>query len=118
MLEAVGLRVDVLDAEAEGVGEVQLEQTVVPDHLECDLRARRCEARAAVGLVLEQAEHGELLQHRRGRCGRDALVARERRDGRAAPGFLEFVDPLQVVLDRLGERRPAHQGASVAAPVY
>src|SRR5262249_3972509 len=77
--------------------------------LERHFLARRREAGAAVGLVLEEVEHGELLQHRRRRSRRHALVARERGHGRASTGLLELVDPLQVVLDRLGERRPGHR---------
>ena len=116
VLEAVGLVVDVVDVEPEGVCQVQLEQAMVADHLERHLGARRCEARAsaAVGLVLEQVEHGELLEHHGRRGRRHALVVRDGGDGRATACLLELVDALEVVLDRLGERRPGH-GASVAA---
>ena len=59
--------------------------------------------RAAVGLVLEQSERGELLHHRRRRRRRHRLVLRERADRHAAVLGLELVDALQVVLDRLAE---------------
>ena len=79
MLEPVGLVVDGVDVEAERLGEVELEQPVVADHLDRDALARVGQPRAAVGLVLEQVERRELLHHRRGRRGRDALVARDAR---------------------------------------
>jgi len=101
VLESVCLGVDVVDVEPEGVCQVELEQAVMADHLECDPLARLSQARALVGLVLEQVEYGELLDHRRGRRRRDTLVASERGDGRTTSGLLELVDPLQVVLDRL-----------------
>ncbi len=48
VLEPVGLVVDVLDVDAERLGEVELEQAVVADHLECDALTRRRERDPAV----------------------------------------------------------------------
>ncbi len=109
VLEPVRLVVDVLDVEPERARQIELEQAMVPDNLERDALAGRGQAGAVVGLVLEQLEGGQLLQHRRGRGGGDALIASERRDRCAPAGGLELVDPLEVVLDRLGERRRSHQ---------
>ena len=49
---------------AERLGKIELEQPVVPDHLERDLRARIGERDAAVRRVLGEPEDGELLDHR------------------------------------------------------
>lgn len=114
VLEPVGLGVDVVDRETERVGEVELEQPVVPDHLERDALARLGQAGPPVGLVLEQVEDGELLDHRRGRGRGDPLAAGEGRDGGAAARLLQLVDALQVVLDRPGERCVAHRDESTA----
>jgi hypothetical protein len=65
VLEPVGLIVHVVDVEAERLGEVELEQSVVADHLDGDALAGAREPCAAVRLVLEQAERSELLHHRR-----------------------------------------------------
>ena len=103
VLEPVGLVVHVVDADPERLGEVELEQPVVPDHLERHLLAGVRERDAAVGGVLGEPERGELLHHRARRgCG-DLLAAGER--GRRDPLALgaELVDLLQVVLDRVAE---------------
>src|SRR5262249_17768299 len=108
VLEAVSLVVDVVDVQAQGLRQVQLEQAVVPDYLECDPLARRTQARAAVFLVLEQIERRQLLHHRgRGR-GRDRQVLRERADRDAPLARLQLVHALQVVLNRVGEWRLPH----------
>jgi len=65
MLEPIGLVVHRVDRDAEGLGEVLLEQPMVPNHLERDLRACVRELDAAVGRVVGEAERGELLHHRR-----------------------------------------------------
>src|SRR5207244_3952745 len=81
--------------------------------------ARVGEPRTAVRLVLQQVERGELLHHRGRRRRGHALVARDGRDRDAAARLLELVDPLQVVLDRVGQRRAAHgrQGNVAAVQV-
>jgi hypothetical protein len=66
MLEPVGLVVDVVDVETKGLCEVELEQAMVADHLDCDALAGARQSCAPVRLVLEQAERRELLHHRRG----------------------------------------------------
>jgi hypothetical protein len=67
VLEPVGLGVNGIDLESECLGEVLLQQPVVPDHLDRDLPARGGEDRAAVALVADEAEGGEPLQHGRRR---------------------------------------------------
>src|SRR5207253_533154 len=52
VLEAVGLVVHVVDADAERLREVELEQPVVPDHLERDALAGGGQRAAAVGRTL------------------------------------------------------------------
>src|SRR5262245_27974321 len=61
MLETVGLVVDVFDVQPERLGQVELEQPVVADHLDRDALPRLRETRTPVGLVIEQAERAELL---------------------------------------------------------
>ena len=78
VLEPVGLVVHVVDADPERLREVQLEQPVVPDHLERHLLAGVRERDAPVGSVLGQPERGELLHHRARRGRGDLLAASER----------------------------------------
>ena len=54
VLETVGLVVDVLERDAERLGEVLLKQAVVPHHLERDTAAALRERHAAVGRVDDQ----------------------------------------------------------------
>jgi len=54
VLEPVGLVVDVVDIQAEGLGQVELEQPMVADHLDGDALARRGEADAFVGCVVDE----------------------------------------------------------------
>jgi hypothetical protein len=42
VLEPIGLVVDVVNVETEGLGEIELEQPVVADHLHGDQLARGC----------------------------------------------------------------------------
>ena len=65
VLQPVGFVVHGIDMEAESLCEVELEQPVVPDHLECDALTRVGQLRAVIPLVLEQVERGQLLHHRR-----------------------------------------------------
>src|SRR5204863_1359862 len=104
VLEPVGLVVDVLDVEPERLGEVELEQPVVTDHLDGDPLPGRCQANALVARVVDELEGRELLDHLAGRACGDSLLAREGRDRNARFALLELVDRLQVVLDRVGER--------------
>ena len=101
MLEAVGLGVHRVDREAERLGQVLLEQPVVPDHLDRDALTRGVRRGAVVRLVLDEAELGQLLQHRRRGRRSDAHPLGERRRRRAAAG-LELVELLEVVLDGRG----------------
>ncbi len=109
MLEPVGLVVHVVDADSERLGEVELEQPVVPDHLERHLLAGVRERDAAVGRVLGEPERRELLHHRARRRRGDLLAAGERRSRDALALDAELVDLLQVVLDRVAEIRVGHK---------
>jgi hypothetical protein len=102
VFEPVGLIVDGVDVQAERLREVELEEPVMADHLDGDALAGIAQPCAAVGLVFEQAERGKLLHHRRRRRGRHTLLACERSDRDALGSLLKLVDPLQVILDRLG----------------
>src|SRR5918995_458122 len=64
VLETVGLVVDVVDAHAQRLRQVQLQQPVVADDLDRDAFAGGRQRDAAAALVLEQLERGELLHHR------------------------------------------------------
>ena len=67
MLEPVGLRVDGIDAEAEDIREVELEQAVMAEQFQSEQLAGGCEAYTAIRGVLDEAELSELLDH--GRSG-------------------------------------------------
>src|SRR6185295_14239595 len=106
----LGLLVYAVPRHVELLGEVELEQPVVAQHLERHLLAGRGELHAAVGHVLGQAELGELLDHPRGRSGSDVQAVGEVVGGdRLAGAALERVDRLRVVLDGLGR---AHHTAT------
>src|SRR5437868_11287140 len=111
MLEPVGLVVDVFDIEPERVGEVELEQPVVADHLDRDLLARPREPDAAVGQVLDEPERREFLDHLAGRGRRDLLLPRESGHRYPLAVGLEVVELLQVVLDRIREHGLRHRSS-------
>ena len=69
VLEAVGLRVHRLDRDAQRLGQVQLEQAVMADDLECDPLAGGSQVDPAVGDVLGEPERRQLLDHRAHRGG-------------------------------------------------
>ena len=94
----------LVEAEPERLSEVELEQPVVPDHLERDPLARRRERHAAVGRVLGELERGELLHHRARRGRGHVQPLRERGDRHTLPLLSEQIDGAQVVLDCLGQR--------------
>ena len=105
VLEHLRLGVDLVPAHAQALDEEELEQAVVPDHLERDEPPAVGQAHAAIRLVLDQAEPGELAEHPRDRGGSDVEPRGERvRRGRLAAA-LEHVDRLDVVLDCRGQRR-------------
>jgi hypothetical protein len=83
VLEPVGLGVHLVEAQPEGLGEVELEQPMVPDDLERDALPRRCQLDAAVRRVLSQAERGEAFHHRGHRRWANAHAFRDRRRRRA-----------------------------------
>ena len=118
VLEPVGLVVHRVDRNAERLGEVLLEQPVVADDLERDLRRRpresstpwygECSTRpsAASFFSIDVADEGAT-----------PMPARDRGRRRARPLGLELVDLLQVVLDRRRELRFRHASNSSAASV-
>ena len=109
VLEPVGLVVDSLHIEPQRLGEIELDQAVVADHLQRHPLAVRGEPGTAVGLVLDQPERRELLHHRRRGSGRDTLILRDGADRHPPFRRLQLVDGLEVVLDRLREPRVRHQ---------
>ena len=83
VLERLGLLVHAVPRHAELLGEVELEQPVVAQHLERDALAVGRQLHAVVRHVLDQPALGELLDHRRRRRRRDAealgeVVGRDR----------------------------------------
>ena len=103
VLEHLGLVVDAVPRNAQRLREVELEQAVVAEHLQRELRPARGQLDAAVGDVSREAELVEALHH--GRRGRrrhaGALGHGVRRDG--AIGLRrQGVDRLGVVLYRRG----------------
>src|SRR5918999_2940011 len=101
VLPALCLGVHLVPGDAEHLGEEALDQTVVADDLERDLLAGAAQDDAAVRLVRDEAEAGELLDHGRRRRGRNPEPAGERGRRRRARLLVELVDRLEVVLDRL-----------------
>ena len=63
VLEAVGFGMDVVDVDAQRLGEIELEQPVMADHLDGYALARRREPDALVGSVVHELECCELLHH-------------------------------------------------------
>jgi hypothetical protein len=116
MLEPVRLVVHLVHVDAERLREIELEQAVVPDHLERDALALGRQGHPPVRRVRDQVERRELLHHRARRRGRDAHLAGKARRRHLAAGAREVVDAAQVVLDRVAQHRPRH-AASVLAVV-
>ena len=110
VLEHLGLVVHAVPRHAELLGEVQLEQPVVAQHLERDAPARRrSAARRGRARARRARARRACLTIAEADAGRDAeaLGERVRRDG-AAAAPLERVDRLRVVLD--GEVVPCGTG--------
>ena len=102
VLEPLGLVVDVVHVEPQRLGQVQLQQPMVADDLECDLLPRGGQRYATVRLVNGELEGGELLHHCAGRGRRDGQPLRERRNRHAPVLGAELVDLPEVVLDSVG----------------
>ena len=102
MLEHLRLRVDPVPWHAENISEEELDEAVMADDLEGDPLALGGQARAVVGLVLDDALVCQPLQHPGRRGGRDAEPAgdRLRPHGGLAPR-LQLVERLGVVLRAL-----------------
>jgi 1-acyl-sn-glycerol-3-phosphate acyltransferase len=100
VLQDLGLVVDAVPRHAE-LRQKQLEQAVVPDHLERDAPAVLGQRDAVVGLVRDEAELGEPADHpgRGGRGDPEPLGERVGRDLPVVRAALERVDRLRVVLD-------------------
>ena len=105
VLENLGLVVHAIPGHSQGVREERLDQAVVADHLQRDLLARRGERDSVVGLVADEPQLVEPLEHRGDGRGRHAQ-ALGKRGGRDGPLLvaLEAVDGLGVVLHGLGGR--------------
>ena len=72
VLERLGLVVDAIPGHAEMLGEEQLEQPVVAQHLERQALARGRQRDALVGHVIDEPDLREALDHPRADAGRDA----------------------------------------------
>jgi hypothetical protein len=101
VLERLGLVVHAVPRHAEVLGEVELEQAVVAQHLERDALALVGQLHARGRARARRGRSRRALQHRRRRRRRDAepLGERVRPDGLAVRAALERVDRLRVVLD-------------------
>jgi len=102
VLQNLRLLVDLVPRKAHHLLQIQLQQPVVADHLQRHRPAGVRERRALVGLVGQEAEVVEALDHVGGRGGRDLHGLRHvaRRDGRVGAFLFELVDGLEIVLDR------------------
>jgi hypothetical protein len=102
MLEDLGLRVHPVPGHVQHLREEQLEQAVVPDHLQGDPLALRGEACAVIGRVLDQALIRKTAEHSRGRGPGDA---KSLGDGAGADRLvstaLQLIERLGVVLSTL-----------------
>ena len=97
VLEHLGLRVHAVPGHSQDLGQEELDQPVVADHLEGDPLALRRQARAVIRLVLDHPLVRQALEHRGRRRRRDAETLRDCVE--VATGLV--VAPLKLV-DRLG----------------
>ena len=105
VLEHLGLGVHAIPGHPELLGQEQLEQPVVAQHLKRDPATLVGEPHAVVGLVLDQPHLGELAHHRRDRARRDAQpLGQLIRRYRAALAGLQRIDRLGIVLNGGGNR--------------
>jgi hypothetical protein len=65
VLEDFGLVVDTVPGHPQLLGEEELQQAVVPQHLECNSPASIGEAHAAIRLMLDESNLGQLAHHAR-----------------------------------------------------
>ncbi len=63
MLQALGFLVDLVPVEPHRLGEVELQQPVVTDHLQRNPSAGVGQPHAVVAVVLDQAKLGQPLDH-------------------------------------------------------
>ena len=103
VLEPFRLRVDLIPAHAQALGQIQLEQAMMAQHLQRHPPARLGQAHAAIALVHDQAERVELAQHPRHRPRPHPQPLRQRIRRRHPGAAFQRVDRLRVVLDRRGE---------------
>src|SRR5215471_548577 len=108
VLETIRLGMDSIHVDAERLGEVELEQTVMTRYLDGDTLPVLGERDAAIGGVLHEPECRKLLHHRARRRRRHAKAARERSRRHARPVLAQDEDLAQVVLDRVAQRCGRH----------
>ena len=103
MLEHLGLGMHAIPGHPELLGEEQLEQAVMAQHLQRDSPALVGQAHTVIGLVLDDPDLGQLAHHPRHRSGCHPEPRREivRRDRRAAAS-LKRIHRLRIVLNRGG----------------
>src|SRR6185437_4899605 len=127
VLEAIGFGMNGVEPELERLGQVELEETVVTEQLECDALAVTGQPYAAIELMIDESERRELLHHRRRRGRSNAHLLRKRRGLDASALRLQLVDLAQVVLDRVAQIRedglscafaPARCGVLPGSHVY
>ena len=124
VLEHLGLGVNAIPRHPEALHQVQLEQPVVPNHLERHAPSRVGQRHPAVGDVLHVPELAHPLDHRRRRAGRDPEAFGQRVVADRLRGAdLERVDRLRVVLDsgrsdRFGAGHTRHAALIMARQTF
>jgi hypothetical protein len=106
VLEHLGLGVHAIPRHPELLREEQLEQAVMPQHLQRHTPALLGQPHTVIGLVLDDPDLGQLAHHPRHRPGRHPEPRRQivRRDRRSAAS-LERIHRLRIVLHRRRKKR-------------
>lgn len=106
MLEHLGLVVHAIPGHPQALDQVQLEQPVMANHLERNPLTGLGQGDPAVGLMGDQSELSETLDHARSRRRRDTEAVSEGISAhRPIAPSLKRVDRLAVVLNRGGTQR-------------
>ena len=108
VLEAFGLLVHVVPAEAEVPDQVGLDDAVTPQHPQCFAVPQAGETHAAVGFVLQQPVFGESADHAADRGGLHLQNLGELAGSGGLASFIQGVDRLQVVFNRAGQADGLH----------